>query len=315
MNSIFCNSNFYIETDKRPKILFIGFHPFQFSLASLALILFFSTQVLWAQWDNATLLPNIINTNIAGHVLLSNTLPSSLLVGYDAVNVPIPLERIHIYDPNRATLRLSTDVIITVGGTQAINANLSMVSSAFPNVYSTLSTPGDVVLANSDKGEDIILTTRSRTGNIRLATTDPALATDNERFVVFPDGNVLVGTRMFPNQNRESIYATGTARLDIQEPSRSKRAFAVEDGSINNIFIVPNLETGRYNQITQVGDIGIFFAKGDVDNAGTPGSLVIAPWSNNEESGIRITSDGNVGIGVHNPQQKLVVNGKICAQE
>jgi hypothetical protein len=52
----------------------------------------------------------------------------------------------------------------------------------------------------------------------------------------------------------------------------------------------------------------------NIDDA-SAGGLVIGPWSNFNK-GLRITPDGNVGIGTANPGNwKLAVEGKIAARE
>jgi hypothetical protein len=65
--------------------------------------------------------------------------------------------------------------------------------------------------------------------------------------------------------------------------------------------IVPYLSGGGWNSISQPSDIGLIFKSGK--------SLVIAPHSPSV-SGLRITSDGKVGIGSSNPEATLqVTNG------
>lgn len=84
----------------------------------------------------------------------------------------------------------------------------------------------------------------------------------------------------------------------------------------HNIFIVPLLSNYSYDSLSVLGDQGIFWS----DNSGTNTSsgFVLAPYCN-KNNGIRITADGNVGIGtplIYNPRNyKLAVNGFIGAKE
>lgn len=85
------------------------------------------------------------------------------------------------------------------------------------------------------------------------------------------------------------------------------------------LFIVPKLNNYSYDSLSVLGDQGIFWS----DNQGTGGKnsaagFILAPYCN-KYNGIRITADGNVGIGTpftNNPQNyKLAVNGFIGAKE
>jgi hypothetical protein len=87
------------------------------------------------------------------------------------------------------------------------------------------------------------------------------------------------------------------------------------------IFFVPHLLPGSYNGLPENNDCGIFWTDGSngvtgSGNRNLAAGLVIAPFAGTN-AGIRITSDGNVGIGIKlnsatNPNNyKLAVNGVI----
>jgi hypothetical protein len=95
-------------------------------------------------------------------------------------------------------------------------------------------------------------------------------------------------------------------------------------GSARRIFFVPHLLSGSYNGLPENNDCGIFWSDASNGVAGTGGrnlaaGLIIAPFAGST-AGIRITADGNVGIGVKltsttNPNNyKLAVNGTIGAK-
>lgn len=88
------------------------------------------------------------------------------------------------------------------------------------------------------------------------------------------------------------------------------------------IFFVPHLSGGGYNWLPENNDCGMFWTDGSngvtgSGNRNLTAGLVIAPFAGSM-AGIRITSDGNVGIGVKlvaNPNNyKLAVNGTIGAK-
>ena len=88
----------------------------------------------------------------------------------------------------------------------------------------------------------------------------------------------------------------------------------IGNNSPNSISLLSNLTQGAWNALTQPGDNLLMWKSTNVDDANA-GGLVIAPWSN-ANNGIRISAQGNVGIGTVNPGSfKLAVEGKIGARE
>ena len=77
-------------------------------------------------------------------------------------------------------------------------------------------------------------------------------------------------------------------------------------------FIIPHASYQAYNPITSDGDFGLFWSDGasSVSQQNNTAGLVIAPWG--ASSGIKILSNGSVGIGASNPTfSKLVVQNPI----
>ncbi len=82
-------------------------------------------------------------------------------------------------------------------------------------------------------------------------------------------------------------------------------------GTNRQLFVVPDLSNGGFNFLSQPGDLGIIFSDGLAGGAQNQSAgLVLGPWKAGH-TGIRIASDGKVGIGVAQPQKALDVDGSI----
>ena len=116
--------------------------------------------------------------------------------------------------------------------------------------------------------------------------------TNNSIAFIAPGGNTGVFTKVVNNSTNSTAVA-----LQV-------------DGNANTqgFKFLPSVSTGSYNPLTQSGDQAIIYYSG----AGADGSggFVIGQWSANPE-GIRIDSNGNVGVGIYNPSYKLHVNGTL----
>jgi hypothetical protein len=114
-------------------------------------------------------------------------------------------------------------------------------------------------------------------------------------------GNIGIGTG-----------ETGFHRLNVSGSVGSSGMW-VANSNTSSIAMLNNLTSGAWNSLTQPGDNLLLWKGANIDQS--EGGLVIAPWSNSAK-GIRITGDGNVGIGTGNPGSfKLAVEGKIGARE
>jgi hypothetical protein len=112
------------------------------------------------------------------------------------------------------------------------------------------------------------------------------------------NGNVGIGT---PNPSRKLHLATNSIQ------SIDGILLQSLDGHFS--LTAPSLGQGNYNGITQAGDIGIIYGNGITSGTG---AFVIAPWAV-ATSGLRMDSNGNVGIGTPVTNFKLDVNGEINA--
>jgi hypothetical protein len=110
-------------------------------------------------------------------------------------------------------------------------------------------------------------------------------------------GNVGIGT------------TTPQARLDVTSTGQNTVTIHADDVSNNNSMkLIGNLSAGGFNSISQNNDVGIIYGR----SSGSSGSIVIAPWvSGFIPSGIRMDSNGNMGIGKASPLSALDVSGTL----
>jgi len=118
----------------------------------------------------------------------------------------------------------------------------------------------------------------------------------NNALILQPsNGNVGIGT------------ASPGAKLEVIGGSTNDATpeFRIS-GSNGKIEFYNSLANNSYNPLVETGDKAIIFTEG---TDGT-GDLVIAPWAS-KIRGLRMTSNGDVGIGVSTPSTTLHVNGNI----
>lgn len=110
------------------------------------------------------------------------------------------------------------------------------------------------------------------------------------------------------------VYAAGSGSIAQGLTVNTTNQYGLTATFLNNvnnsnsaIFFAENMQAGDYNSLTEADDNGIFWA----DNYGTQNNnsgLVIAPWNHSPTGvGMRIDHYGNVGIGIPNPTEALVV--------
>jgi len=128
-----------------------------------------------------------------------------------------------------------------------------------------------------------------------------------QQLTVTPNGNVGIGTPS-PAARLEVAGMTvlGGPTL-VRVSDLNSGIVAVHSTNTQWIGLFPNLTDGAYGPMSRSGDAGLFFVGG----APGLGSLVIAPW--NGPGGIRLDTNGNVGIGTPSPAATLDVNGSVQA--
>lgn len=248
-----------------------------------------------------------------------------------------------------ATLDVSGNAVIsgalTIGGVTNFASNVSFNTvSITSTVNSTSTTTGALTIAGGAGiggnvnigGFSTHAFDASFNGNIQLTQTNnplwlisrnatsfnPTLASGNDvgifygisnsvtaGLVISPRGtSVLGGIKMSQNGNVGIGVANPQASLDIKSSGQNNVGLQIQDLINNNLIrIVGNLTAGGFNNISQINDVGIIYGT----TTTRPRSLVIAPNNTSVSSGIRMDTNGNVGIGATNPAFTMDVTGSI----
>jgi hypothetical protein len=133
-----------------------------------------------------------------------------------------------------------------------------------------------------------------------LQSTTNTNAPTVRRFIIGAAGNVGIN------------ISNPTAKLDLVT-STNGDGIQISYPSSNWVRFVPRLAVSTYNNITAEADAGIIF--GGNGGINTSNGFTIAPHRS-DYSGLRITSTGNVGIGIGDTHGfRLAVGGKMIAEE
>jgi len=114
------------------------------------------------------------------------------------------------------------------------------------------------------------------------------------RFVLGQSGNVGIGV------------GNPSTKLEVQTAGPGTDGFQLKSDEGNYLRLVPHARQGYWTRVTRNGDAAII--------CGSDQGITIAPH-NPDSQGLRIAPNGNVGIAVANPQNKLDVAGTIRAKE
>ena len=150
----------------------------------------------------------------------------------------------------------------------AAYSTVSMQLSSGATSFSTISNQRD----NLGSGSTLILQTTDNSGTIQ------------PRMYINKDGGVGIGSQNYPG------------KLTVTSLTQGDGIWVAGSGN-SNVALLNNMTPGSWNAITQNGDKMILWKGSSMDNTDA-GGLVLGPWSNTA-TGMRIGSNGNVGIGTN----------------
>lgn len=143
---------------------------------------------------------------------------------------------------------------------------------------------------------------------------------DNSRLLVLPDGRTGINVanpraaldvRGYGQNTPVAIFG-----VRAQRSSTMVAGNPIPQQFTRHVEIVPDLQVGGYNDISQNGDLGIVFTDG-LGNMGANanGALVIAPWSDattigKNAGGLRMEANGNAELRGNLRCTRLTVNAK-----
>ena len=148
--------------------------------------------------------------------------------------------------------------------------------------------------SGSNRGAAIVAEAQS-SGNDHdlIFATSAGSATPSEHMRIHSNGAIGIG-----------YSGTPSGTVDIRETGANTAAIYLSDNT-SWMRLVPNLGAGGYTGIAAAGDMGIIFSTdNDSTTHSTTNGLLIAPHNNNNQ-GLKILDNGNVGIGISSPAAKL----------
>ncbi len=282
-----------------------------------------------------------------------NVFPLNPNTGFVGIQTTSPDKPLHIqsWDDFFSCPQAAIQLTYSTHSEGDYSGYLSLLTPGYISEYSTIGSLFDVVLKADEYANDIILTTRSTNGNIRFATTHSG-DKDKERMTIAPSGKVGIGNNLpkellqigdemfFHNGGTKSFKINNyydaaqgktfniTNRISlsigaspIDDPNPGVTFMVDKQDAENEVFVFSDYDLDLKGfRILPNGNFGIgkwtpqsAFVVKSKGNTSNTSALDVRNSSNTTL--LFIQDGGNIGIGVDEPLEKLVVDGTICAKE
>jgi hypothetical protein len=212
---------------------------------------------------------------------------------------------------NMSTPTQALDVTGNIrGGGLLLKGASTLLGDWAMNIISTNTTSQAIIMGYSNNTNNAMDLHYWYTGN-GASTNRIALGhyENGDILNVMASGNVGIGTQTPETKlhvNGTQLithFATGTTSADAVLVLRN-----AADSSIHRIFFLTATNPGSFNGLVGTNEKAMIFTDGNKET----GNLVIGPHSDSA-FGIKVMSNGRVGIGVASPGYTLDVNGSINA--
>ena len=169
--------------------------------------------------------------------------------------------------------------------------NVGIGTSTPGRILDIAAVPMEIVTRRADAPTDNRVWRWANTGtSLGFEAMNDALTGGINVMTLTRAGNVGIGT------------TTPGAKLAVSVPAQSVDGIVASGSDEHSIFLGPSRGQGGNNGIVQAGDAALIFSGGSINT----GSLVIAPWADGI-SGLRMDTNGRVGIGTVQPDAQLSV--------
>lgn len=214
-------------------------------------------------------------------------------------------------NPAVTALNQFVGLLQSFDGSSTTATNLMTMGFDGANGILDVAGPSSKLLLNYSCGHDVAICTGALGGKTDISSGPQG---GNVNICSGATGNVIMANNVGPRVGIATDLPGAKLEIRNNDPSIPSVIISKYESptQTRKIIFEPKLNVNDYNGLTQANDAGMFWSDGaDGASRNSNAGFVIAPWPNSVlgtyTPGIRITSNGTVGIGIANPQAMLDV--------